>query len=209
MSSRPSTVGEHRGLTTSQGFAVAVLGALCVMHVPTAAGQTPEQEKIWEAQRAQRQADEKAAAERLAKQREARRADPMAWVRTLDPMSPGGWVFRAVGGDGSWAVYSTEHQLKRSGHQVTAWLRQEYPEPQRSAAGDVYSSAVEKVQYDCAKERARVLVAVYYSGNNLAGSQQSEEADPKQVAWDSIVPGTQSELIFRWACGVDSAGARP
>jgi hypothetical protein len=186
-----------------------LFAAACAIHVSATVGQTPEQEKIWETQRAQRQADEKAAAERLARQREARRADPMEWVRTLDPMSPGGWVFRAVGGDGSWAAFSTEHQMKRSGHQVTAWLRQEYPEPQRSAAEYSYSSAVEKVQYDCAKERARVLVAIYYSGNNLSGSQQSEEADPKQVAWDSIVPGTQSELIFRWACGADSAGSRP
>jgi surface-adhesin protein E len=194
---------------TGRGFAAALIVAACVMHATAAAAQTPEQEKTWEAQRAQRQADEKAAAERLARQREARRADPMAWVRTLDPMSPGGWVFRAVAGDGSWAAFSTEHQLKRSGHLVTAWLRQEYPEPQRSGAGDMYLSAVEKVQYDCAKERARVLVAIYYTGNNLAGSQQSEEADPKQAAWDSIVPGTHSELTFRWACDADSAGARP
>ena len=133
----------------------------------------------------------------------------MAWVRTLDPMSPGGWVFRAVAGDGSWAAYSTEHQLKRSGHQVTAWLRQEYPEPQRSPAGDLYSSAVEKVQYDCAKERARVLVAVYYTGNNLAGGQQSDATDPKQAPWDAIVPGTQGETAFHWTCGSGSAGARP
>ena len=195
--------------TRSRGFAAALLAAACVMHVSAAVGQTSEQEKIWETQRAQRQADEKAAAERLARQREARRADPMAWVHTLDPMAPGGWVFRAVAGDGSWAAFSTEHQMKRSGHLVTAWLRQEYPEPLRSAAGDTYSSAVEKIQYDCAKERARVLVAVYYAANNLAGSQQTEEADPKQATWDSIVPGTQSELIFRWACAADSAGARP
>jgi hypothetical protein len=179
------------------------------MHSSAVVGQTPEQEKMWEAQRAQNQADEKAKTERLARQREARRADPMAWVRTLDPMSPGGWVFRAVGADGSWAAFSTEHQLKRSGRLVTAWLRQEYPEPQRSAAGDVYSSDVEKVQYDCAKEQARVLLVIYYAENNLAGSQQSEEADPKQVAWDPIVPGTQGEFIFHWACGAGSAGARP
>jgi hypothetical protein len=127
----------------------------------------------------------------------------------LDPMLAGGWVFRSVGSDGSWAAFSTEHQLKRSGHLVTAWLRQEYPEPQRSAAGDAYSSDVEKVQYDCTNERARVLLAVYYAANNLAGSQQSEEPDQKQVPWVAIVPGTQSELIFHWACGVGSTGARP
>jgi hypothetical protein len=195
--------------TTSRWLAAVVLMAACVMHNSVVVSQTPEQEKMWEAQRAQTQADERAKAERLAKQREARRADPMAWVHTLDPMSPGGWAFRAVGADGSWAAFSTEHQLKRSGHLVTAWLRQEYPEPQRNAAGDVYSSDVEKIQYDCANERARVLLVVYYAENNLAGSQQSEQTDIKQAAWDPIVPGTQSEITFHWACAAGSAGARP
>jgi hypothetical protein len=179
------------------------------VHHSAAVGQTPEEQKLWEAQRAQMQADARAKADLLAQQRQARREDPMAWVRTLDPMSPGGWVFRAVGSDGSWATYSTDHQLKRSGHQVTAWLRQEFPEAQRSPAGDTYMSDVEKVQYDCAKAQARVLLVIYYTNNNLAGGQQSEEADSKQAPWDPIVPGTQSEAAFRWTCGTASAGARP
>ncbi len=49
--------------------------------------QTPEQEKAWEAERVRVAAEQKAAAERLAQQRAVRKADPMAWVRTLDPMS--------------------------------------------------------------------------------------------------------------------------
>jgi hypothetical protein len=195
--------------TSRQVAAMAAAVAIYARAGPAAVGQTPEQEKMWAEQRAQAQAEEKAKAERLARQREARRADPMAWVRTLDPLSSGGWTFRSVGADGSWATYSTEHQMKRSGHLVTAWLRREFPEPQRSGAGDVYLSDVEKVQYDCGKERARVLLVIYYADNNLAGSQQTEEADPKQTSWDPIVPGTQSELIFHWACGAGSTGARP
>ena len=195
-----------RSMTLSK-LAMLLTVAAGVMHNTPAAAQTPEQEKMWEAQRAQKQAEEKAKAELLATQRAARRADPMKWVRTLDPMSAGGWLFRAVAPDGAWAAFSTEHQLKRSGHLVTAWLRQEFPEPQRIAAADAYLSDVEKVQYDCVKEQARVLLAIYYSANNLAGSQQSEEADLKLVAWDAIVPGTQSEIIYHWACG--SAGTRP
>jgi hypothetical protein len=187
--------------------AVVVVAAF-FMRDSIVVAQTPEQQKMWDAQRAQAQADEKVKADLLAGQRAARRADPMSWVRTLDPMSPGGWVFRAVGADGSWATFSTDHQLKRSGHLVTAWLRQEFPEQQRSAAGEVYLSDVEKVQYDCGKAQARVLLIIFYAENNLAGAQQSEEADPKQVTWDPIVPGTQSEYIFHWICR-DSAGARP
>jgi hypothetical protein len=186
-----------------------VLALACVAHHSAVVGQTPEQSKLWEEQRIAAQAEAKAKAELLARQREARRADPMAWVRTLDPMSAGGWAFRSVAPDGSWATFSTDHQFKRSGHLVTAWLRQEFAEAQRSAAGDTFLSNVEKVQYDCAKERARVMLAVYYVLNKLAGGQQTDEADPKMVIWDPIVPGTQSEFIFRWACGIGSAGARP
>jgi hypothetical protein len=190
-------------------LALAAMVAAGAMHYSTVAGQTPEEQKQWEAQRAQMQAEAKAKADLAARQRAARRADPMAWVNTLDPMSEGGWVFKAVASDGSWAIFSTDHQLKRKGHQVTAWLRQEFPEAQQSPDGDMYLSDVEKVQYDCTKSQARVLLIIYYTANNLAGTQQSEESDPKQAPWDAIVPGTQGETAFHWTCASGSAGARP
>jgi hypothetical protein len=100
-------------VTTSRRVAGAAAAAIYLVQGSAASGQTPEQEKMWSEQRAQVQAEEKTKAERLARQREARRADPMAWVRTLDPLSSGGWTFRSVAPDGSWAAYSTEHQMKR------------------------------------------------------------------------------------------------
>jgi hypothetical protein len=179
--------------------ALMLIGISSLIH-SVAFAQTPEETKAWEAQRAKTRADELLKLELLDKQRLARKSDPMAWVHTLDPMSQGGWVFRAVGSDGSWAVFSTDHQMKRSGRQVTLWLRQEYPEMQKSQGGDNYWSDVEKMQYDCAKERVRALLVIYYAENNLSGAQQSDEVDPKSVAWEAIVPGTQSEAIFQWAC---------
>lgn len=169
------------------------------------AGQTPAEAEQWEQQRAQARADEQARTAQLSREREARRADPMAWVRTLDPMSAGGWEFRAVAADGSWATYSTFHQMKRAGSQVTVWLRQEYAEPQAGDNGK-YLSVVEKIQYDCAKDRARPLLVIYYAGNNIQGSEQSEEADAKAAVWNPIVPGTRDEFNYRWAC---SAGKPP
>ena len=169
------------------------------------AGQTPAEAQLWEQQRAQTRADDQARSAQLSREREARRADPMTWVRTLDPMSAGGWEFRAVAADGSWATYSTIHQMKRAGSQVTVWLRQEYAEPQ---AGDnfKYLSVVEKIQYDCTKDRARPLLVIYYAGNNIQGSEQSEEADAKTAVWNPIVPGTRDEFDYVWACG---AGKTP
>ena len=182
------------------GIVPVLLAGSCLLGGGAVSAQTPEQTKMWEAQRAEKQAEDKARAERLAAQRAARKTDPMAWVRTLNPMASGGWQFRAVAPDGSWASFSTEHQLKRSGHLVTAWLRQEYPEPQRSSGGNVYLSNVEKVQYDCSNERARALVIVYYTENNISGGEQSESTDIKQAPWVPIVPGTGSENIYLWAC---------
>lgn len=119
-------------------------------------------------------------------------------------MLAGGWEFRAVAADGSWAAFATRHQLKRAGSLVTVWLRQEYAEPQSGGTGS-YSSVVEKVQYDCTKEHARPLVIIYYAANNIQGSEQTEEADLKTAAWNPIVPGTRDESNFLWAC---TAGKR-
>jgi hypothetical protein len=183
----------------SRLIAGSIAAGACLLHTEVGTAQTPEQTKMWEAQRAQAQEDVKAKAERLAAQRAARKADPMAWVRTLNPMTDGGWQFMAVAPDGSWATFSTEHQMKRSGHLVTVWLREEYPEPQRGS-GDIYFSYVQKIQYDCGNERARGLLIIYYSENNISGSETSEATDVKQAAWVPIVPGTHSENVYQWAC---------
>jgi hypothetical protein len=164
--------------------------------------QSPEeQQQFWEAQKAKAAAQNKANAELLAQQRAARKADPMAWVRTLSTLSGGGWELRGVATDGSWAIFTTDHQMKRSGHTVTLWLRQEFPEVQRDAGGNLYMSSVEQLQFDCRKSQQRLLTVVFYAENNISGApQQQDEGDPKHAPWSSIIPGTQSDSVFQWAC---------
>ena len=181
--------------------------ALLVLCWSTVGAQTPEQEKTWAAERERAAAADKLRAEQLARDRAARRADPMAWVRTLDPMTTGGWEFRSVAPDGASAIFSSTHQLKRAGQTVTVWMRHEYAEP-LSADGTPYSSAVEKVQYDCKKQQERSLLIVYYAANNVQGTQQTEEADGKNTPWNAIVPGTPDESNFLWACNQARGAAR-
>jgi hypothetical protein len=180
--------------------AMAACGAALLAGIETAGGQTPEQEKQWAVERQRAAEAAQARAEQLARERAARKADPMGWVRTLDPMSSGGWEFRSVATDGSWAIFSSTHQMKRTGQTVTAWMRYEYAEPQAGDSGP-YLSAVEKQQYDCKKQQSRNLLVVYYGANNIQGGEQTEEADPKTAPWSPIVPGTRDESNFLWACG--------
>ncbi len=138
----------------TQSHAWAAVAAILFCY--TAVAQTPEQEKTWAADRERAAVADRLKAEELARQRAARRADPMAWVRTLDPMTSGGWEFRSVAPDGSSAIFSSTHQLKRSGQTVMVWMRHEYAEAQTADSGP-YLSAVEKVQYDCKKQQQRTL----------------------------------------------------
>lgn len=183
-------------------LALCLGGAAWLAAEPSRA-QTPDQQKAWDAQRAQSLAEQKARMEQLERDRAARRSDPMAWVKTLDPMSSGGWEFRTVANDGSSASYTTTHQMKRSGRIVSVWLRQEFAEPQLDPNGDPYLSLVQKINYDCAKEQARPVLMIYYTGNNIKGSAQTDQVDPKQAPWTPIVPGTLSETNLQWACAPD------
>ena len=188
--------------------AAAGAAALALSYTACVLGQTPEQEKSWAADRERAAALEKAKVDQLARERAARKADPMAWVRTLDPMTSGGWEFRSVAMDGSWAIFSSTHQFKRSGQVVTLWMRNEYAEPQSGDSGP-YLSAVEKAQYNCKKQQSRSLLAIYYAANNIQGSEQTEEADSKNTPWNPIVPGTRDESNFLWACSqARGAGAK-
>jgi hypothetical protein len=182
-----------------QRAAAVGVAAVALVYATHVAAQTPEQEKAWAADRERAAALDKSKAEQLARERAARKADPMAWVRTLDPMTSGGWEFRSVATDGSWAIFSSTHQLKRSGQIVTVWMRHEYAETQAGEGGP-YLSAVEKAQYDCKKEQARSLVVIYYAANNIQGNEQTEEADGKNTPWNAIVPGTREEANYLWAC---------
>ncbi|MFI4889066.1 MAG: surface-adhesin E family protein [Steroidobacterales bacterium] len=197
-------------MRTHSGAAVLAV-ALCAL--PLAAGvsvaQTPAQQSAWDAERGRALADQKARNERIAEERAARKADVMGWVRTLDPMSAGGWEFRAASSDASWAAFSTVHQLQRSGKAVTAWLRQEFAEPQQDPRGGSYLSFVQQVEFDCQKNRVRAHLLIYYADNNLKGVTQSIEVDQKQAPWGPIVPGTLDESNFQWACSPDrEKGAR-
>jgi hypothetical protein len=183
----------------SRSWMAAALGVALLLAESASRAQTPDQQRLWEAERVQRAAAEQAQSERLARERAARKADPMGWVRTLDPMTSGGWEFRSVAGDGAFAIFGSTHQFKRSGSKVTVWLREEFAEPQ-SGDGGRYLSLVEQAQFDCRKSQTRDLLVIYYAGNNLQGTPTSEEGDPKETPWSAIVPGTREEVLSQWAC---------
>ena len=62
--------------------ATAACGAALLAGVEIAGGQTPEQEKQWAVERERSNQAAQARAEQLARERAARKANPMGWVRS-------------------------------------------------------------------------------------------------------------------------------
>jgi len=177
----------------------AVAGILTVSSISAQSQQDPN--KQIDETIAKMRAEEKSQADELAAAREKRKAEPMSWVNTLDPLPQGGWQFRFVAGDGSATVFSSSHQRSRVGAIVTVWFRYEHAEPIMNAHSFTYMSNVEKTQFDCANARTRLLSATYYAENNLAGKSENVEQDPNTISWRSIAPGSGYEVNIVWACG--------
>lgn|SRR5690348_2131519 len=123
------------------------------------------------------------------------------WVATLLPLPAGGWKYffdsRSVSNE--FALYVSTHKVRFRGSIVTAWFRSEFLTAQ-SYVGYRYLSAVTRVEMDCKADSTRQLAATFYSENNLAGTADSEVANPKMAQWIPAAPGTLAEQMVDWAC---------
>ena len=63
--------------TLSPYLLPAAIGGVILFSTPPSFGQTPEQSQLWEAQRIQALSDEKLKGEKLERERQARKANPM------------------------------------------------------------------------------------------------------------------------------------
>jgi hypothetical protein len=128
--------------------------------------------------------------------RQNRKANPLAWEQSLDPMPQGNWKLLFLANDGSMAIFVSSHQQSRSGTKLTVWFRTELGEAQ-----DGTMSFVEKDQFDCADARKRMLSVSKFPQSNLQGDAKSFDPDPSLVPWVSLSPGSVGEQLWQLLCG--------
>ncbi|MCX7184078.1 MAG: hypothetical protein NTW90_02355 [Nitrosospira sp.] len=107
------------------------------------------------------------------------------------------WV--RAGNDGEFAHYA---DLSTTGKTHNSRVRMrtliDFKTAQRAAHGVMFLSKMTKVEYDCKKEESRDLYMKFYSGNMGRGRVIHIANNPGD--WESIQPGSMSEILWRAAC---------
>ena len=66
------------------------------------------------------------------------------------------------------------------------------------AAGNLYLSSKEQIQFDCAEERVRLLALSLFSGN--MGSGNVVHTDSYETKWELIQPRSINRVMWKFAC---------
>lgn len=113
------------------------------------------------------------------------------------------WV--AVGGDEQLGltIYINPDTMSRNGNQVTMWILYDFKTLQTKEAGYSFLSAKVQREYDCAKERTRLLAITNYSDKMGSGKVvfNSNFDEQKWVPVAPLEPGTIAEDLWKLACG--------
>ena len=108
------------------------------------------------------------------------------------------WV--AVGGneEAGVTVYADPGTIRRKGNLVKVWHLNDFKTVQ-IAKGNSYLSIKAQHQYDCTKERERILALMKFSGNMGSGNVVYEDSNERK--WRPVAPETTNQALRKIACG--------
>lgn len=110
-----------------------------------------------------------------------------------------------LGGDdqAGMALYVEPGTISRNGDQVTMWILYDFKTVQTKEGGKSVLSAKLQREYDCKKERTRLLALTNYSDNMGSGEVVSNSTfdEQKWVPVTPLEPGTIAESLWGVACG--------
>jgi len=114
----------------------------------------------------------------------------------------GAWV--SLGGDEKvgLTIYVDPATMSRNGDQVTMWILYDFNTVQTKEAGDSFLSAKVQREYDCAKERTRLLAITNYA-DKMGNGQEVSNRNFDQPEWAPVGPleaGTIAKDLWTLAC---------
>lgn len=96
-------------------------------------------------------------------------------------------------------VYMEPTRIDRSVTPTRVWALSDLATEQHTARGRGYLSQKAEMEIDCLAAKLRVLRVNWYAGRMGAG-ESVFYTEPSDSAPTRVVPGSQSELIWRFAC---------
>ena len=102
----------------------------------------------------------------------------------------------------AFAYYVDKSTTRRSGAIAKMWMLSDFFEVQTNSAGKKYKSDKTRFAYNCLEETLVPIAMVQYSGSMGEGEVVwSDTRKESNWEWESVVPGSSGEVIFKMLCG--------
>ena len=113
------------------------------------------------------------------------------------------WVPRGEDEQSGLTIYIDPDTISINGNQVMMWILHDFKTGQTNQAGDAFMSATVHREYDCAKERTRVLQIMKYEDQMGSGKVVSTRTvdEPEWASVAPLEPGTIAHALWTIACG--------
>lgn len=117
------------------------------------------------------------------------------------------WVFACKSATAEWiklhgsaiqTTYADPAAMRISGSKIEMWLLSDYKKPNRYG-GQTFRSVKSRNEYDCSKERLRMLSYSLYAGNMGEGEELYSDINPDM--WKAVSPGSNDQISWKTACG--------
>ncbi len=107
------------------------------------------------------------------------------------------WSLVDESADGSAAIYTDFDTIQKTEDKVKMWSLGDFKKVKEFSGIEFLSSKYQK-EYDCKRERARLLAITLFSSNVGEGQVVYSNSDPDD--WESISPGSVAKTLWEIAC---------
>jgi len=110
------------------------------------------------------------------------------------------WVkIREAGFSSGYDYYADPVTIRRSGDVVKMLTMNDFKTKQIRTSGYQYLSSTAQNEYDCKRDRLRMLSSVLYEKNMATGFSLDTSIDSSN--WKAVTPGSIDEAAWKLACG--------
>ena len=106
------------------------------------------------------------------------------------------WV--KVSEDANLIIYANPEIIREADDKIKLWWLTDFKTAQTNS-GDAYLSSRKQYEFDCKKAKYRSLSSYRHSEKMAKGYAVSSSS--KNGEWGGVPPGTNGELLLKFACG--------
>lgn len=110
------------------------------------------------------------------------------------------WIVVSRSLDNTGIIYANPSTIRKNGNIVTMWSLFDFKKSIASPDGKTYLSTKQQYEYDCEKEKSRIIAFLVHSESMGGGSVIFSNSDIQK--WDPVPPDTSEAFLWKYACGI-------